>query len=185
VDEYRDIEDIVAACTLSSFVPGVTGPLAWSLPTISRASKKLKEMLDLGFIKKQRPNGEIVTVRPSSDSKLYPKPENYKGDFPYSLLDRGLSNAFPVIGKKAVVVTPMFGAFIPNPSISPNIDLDGKHPNTDSEDFEFQTEKQFQVAESKRLSQTSFEPAECFYYSANSLSADEDNLQRRYKQGRL
>ena len=186
VDEYRDIEDVVAACMLSSFVPGVTGPLAWSSPTISRASKRVKEMLDLGFIKKQRPNGEIVTVRPSSDSKVDSKPENYKGDFPY-FLDGGLSNAFPVIDEKTVVVTPMCGVFDPNPSISPDIDLYGKHPNTKSENVgdvlvakQKGSSKLLKVSDRVKLH---LNRQNAYTMRRIVLSSDEDNLQRRYSQG--
>ena len=51
VERYRDLEDVVACSMLSSYIPGVTGPLKLrDKDTSDRAGARLKEMVDLGFV---------------------------------------------------------------------------------------------------------------------------------------
>jgi hypothetical protein len=118
VDRYRDAEDIVAACMLSSYVPGFSGPFSGSSPTLQRASQRIQEMADLGFIKRQDPvSGEIGTVDLSMLSRDH-------RDFP-PFVDGGLSNGFPVIDSTTVLVTPIRGRFEPNRYICPPSDKYG------------------------------------------------------------
>jgi hypothetical protein len=177
---------------LSSFVPGVTGPLAWSSPAISRSSAKVKEMMELGYIKKQLPNGETVVFRPPEIEALVSdsKPENYTGEFPL-FLDGGLSNAFPVIDEKTVVCTPICGIFDPNPSVCPEIHLeqlnDIKPPNT--KDDNNKSSPNAKIKASAKLLCISdrvklhLNRQNAFTMRRIVLSSDDENLQHRYSQG--
>lgn len=128
VDRYRDVEDIVAACILSSFVPGVTGPLRYSSPTINRAAARIHEMMELGFIKRSLPNGKCEVVQAPNITKQEQE-EVHATNNPYPIegplfFDGGLSNAFPIVDEQTVVVTPISGIFDPHPAISPKFDED-------------------------------------------------------------
>lgn len=141
VDQYRDAEDIVAACMLSSFVPGVTSTLTGSSTAIVNASKRMREMVELGFVKKTSYPDNIIgnsgveeslpiTLPPAaykrgnpqrqeSDLTANQQPRQNKHGFP-DFVDGGLSNAFPVIDSRTVVVTPICGIYEPNPYIAPS-----------------------------------------------------------------
>ena len=140
VEEYRDAHDIAAACMLSSFIPGGTGLFSGSSDTILGSSKRLREMVALGYVKHIQ-NGETVTVklptknRDDGASKSCSVHDNdaIEDDFPnFQFLDGGLSNPFPVFDSSTVVVSPLCGIFDPNPFVSPAVrndkESDGK-PN--------------------------------------------------------
>jgi hypothetical protein len=91
VDRYRSVGDIIAACVLSSYIPGITGPALGSMAlkntSVARASEKLKEMVASGCVKKGW-NGEIfvqddannqntttTTTIPSNDTNTGLSPE--------------------------------------------------------------------------------------------------------------
>lgn len=171
VDRYRDAEDIVAACMLSSFIRGVTGPYSGTSPTMVRASKRVREMADLGFIKKQsREGGEIsrVTLAPASDSSNSSNAEN--DNFP-PFVDGGLSNGFPIIDQKTVLVTPIRGKFEPNLWICPPPDDQDTAPSDDDLVVLSQRVKLYMNRQNART------------FRRIILSSDETELQRRYSQG--
>jgi hypothetical protein len=111
------VEDIVAACILSSYVPCVTGPAWGSLASINLAVKRSKErvheMLELGFVKHGE-TGETVEPSTISNERLFRDREFY--------WDGGLVNLWPVVDETTVIVTPICARFSPNPSISPAVE---------------------------------------------------------------
>ena len=133
VDQYRDAEDVVAACILSSFIPGVTATLSGKSITIQDASNRLLEMIELGLVKKKEHTTtgrqRVVALKPSDfDNKLHLSNDELDSSetksrkssgFP-AFVDGGLSNGFPIVDSNTIVVTPICGVFDPNPSISPS-----------------------------------------------------------------
>lgn len=63
VDQYRNVNDVIAACILSSYIPGVTGPAlgtyASNHKSIIKASNQLHELIDIGYVK-NGVNGQIL-----------------------------------------------------------------------------------------------------------------------------
>ena len=174
VDEYRDAKDIVAACMLSSFIPGATGLMSGASPTIERSSARLREMTDLGFVKKQNgAGGEISTVLPSTTA-------DSEGDkdasFP-QFLDGGLCNGFPIIDEHTVLVTPIRGKFKPNRWICPSAEEETYHltdqADTDDDDL---------VVLSKRV-KLYMDRQNARTFRRIILSSDDSELQRRFSQG--
>ncbi|CAB9515068.1 Patatin-like phospholipase [Seminavis robusta] len=155
VDHYRDAEDVVAACMLSSYVPGATGTVNVS-PTLSRASSKIREMVELGYVKQRKPGSqEITTVRLES---------LMEDAFP-PFIDGGLCNGFPVFDSSTVVVTPLAGDFQPNRSVCPLVhDDDSLHRLSSRVALHLNRQN---VKTFRRM----------------ILSSDEDALQRRFSQG--
>ena len=55
IDQFRDVNDLVAACILSSYIPRFTGPRRGNLSkrhgAVSRANTRVQEMEALGFLK--------------------------------------------------------------------------------------------------------------------------------------
>ena len=110
IDEYRGIEDVVAACMLSSYIPGATGPLSAeynSNKTVQRSNQRLKSLL------KYNPTSlkDSFTNKPILDPM-----ESY--------WDGGLVNNWPIIDHTTLVVSPLHGDYSPNSSISPEWDDD-------------------------------------------------------------
>jgi hypothetical protein len=107
VDQFESVDEILAACILSSYVPGLTGPLLEmslrSNEAASRASRHLFKMLKRGVVKSSS-SGHPVQQLHREDSQFW---------------DGGLINMFPVIDADTCLVTPLSGNFA-NPSISPS-----------------------------------------------------------------
>jgi hypothetical protein len=106
VDEFENLQEILAACILSSYVPGLTGPapLARSFqihPAVLQANKCLKEMVERGAVKDRKGSRRERLHKETSE-----------------LWDGGLVNLFPTINKESILVTPFAGTF-KNPTISP------------------------------------------------------------------
>lgn len=153
-DTYRDIEDICAAAVLSSFIPGVTGPVQGAessenkgtfdqysyffllhsldrfylhekfilklilllIAAVGRAWKRLREMLELGFVK----DGESEEVLGLEDVYLDDN-NNESAATPY--WDGGISNMWPIYDSKTLIVTPVNGNYKPNPFVAPALVL--------------------------------------------------------------
>lgn len=116
IDEFRNVEDIVAVCILSSYVPFITGPARGSLASsnlaVKRSKERVHEMLELGFVK-HGDTGE--TVQPSNiQSETF-----FRGREFY--WDGGLVNVWPVVDETTIIVTPICARFSPNPYISPAV----------------------------------------------------------------
>ena len=118
VDKFRDINDICSACILSSYIPFGTGPLTPSddkNTAAQRAWEIVKEMERKGQIKHGL-TGEEVKVNgfDENDYDGEPQPSN---ELRY--LDGGLSNNFPQVDEKTLIVSPINGVFS-NPFIAPS-----------------------------------------------------------------
>jgi len=126
-DQYRDLNDIVSACILSSYIPIVTGPLMGAEDpfqnlAVQRAWRKVKEMHKQGFIK----NGLTNNVDKSVDNNLYQirqeEEDNKQAEKDAGgviFFDGGFANNWPTIDEFTVIATPLNGVFS-NPNISPN-----------------------------------------------------------------
>lgn len=117
MDTFRDVEDVVAACILSSYIPFVTGPAWGSLHTrnlaVKRAKDRIHEMVELGFCK----HGETgQVVKPTTAYDPFQNREYF--------WDGGLVNVFPIVDEKTLIVTPICARFSPNPYISPAVEND-------------------------------------------------------------
>ena len=116
VDQYRDVDDVVAACVLSSYIPGVTGPALGNKHlhhhAILRAAGRLQEMVRHGCVK-QGLTGEPL------------RPSDVSTDLRELYWDGGLVNAFPVYDANTVIITPIAADFV-NESINPSIEYRNK-----------------------------------------------------------
>ena len=106
INEFDSIAEILSACTLSSYVPGLTGPAPLersiqSHPACTHATQVVKQMLQRGAAKDANGNRKQKLMNESSE-----------------LWDGGLSKLFPTINSKTMLVTPFAGTFR-NPTISP------------------------------------------------------------------
>jgi hypothetical protein len=129
VDKYRSVDDVVAACILSSYVPGVTGPALGSLAiknhAVVRAARLMTDMIKDGCVKKGT-TGETVQVRQytsnvaeAEESRQQKKNRHVLGR--EICWDGGLVNAFPTIDHKTIIVSPVAADFT-NDAISPAIE---------------------------------------------------------------
>lgn len=100
VDTFTSVHDIVAACVLSSYVPGVTGPLVATggsnNQAVLRSQERLNELSRKGLVK---------------DAEGQPV-EAIKGETtPPVYVDGGFVNVFPVVDEKTLIVTPLSAHF--------------------------------------------------------------------------
>jgi len=139
VDDFRNLEDVVASCMLSSYIPGGTGPLKFgeNMPgflggisqksvadenntTVDRAGERLREMKQLGLVKYGL-TGEVdepnytTTELEDINSDSAPVIHRFSTDY----WDGGLVDVFPTFDESTVIVTPVIGLFDPNPAICP------------------------------------------------------------------
>ncbi len=137
VDSYRNVEDVVAACMLSSYIPGVTGPLLAdsiadklfgvfnvgiserdakaSNDAMKRAGRQLREMTRLGLVK------DGTTGLPSTQNKTESETETSNqddDDDSTRYWDGGIADLFPTFDSKTVIVAPINGIYT-NPAICP------------------------------------------------------------------
>lgn len=107
VDQYESLDEIVSACVLSSYLPGLTGPFLkishLSNGAAGRASRHLMKMTERGAVK--RSDGSPVQPFETAGQEI-------------RFWDGGLVNGFPVLGADTCLITPFTGNFS-NPSISP------------------------------------------------------------------
>ncbi len=108
VDSYRNAEDVVAACMLSSYIPAVTGPLLQDNinDTVQRASRQLHEMTKRGMVKDGRSGSKMNTS--SHDEE----------DHSTQYWDGGIADVFPTFDDDTIIVSPISGMYS-NPVICP------------------------------------------------------------------
>jgi len=126
MDEYRDFEDVVAACMLSSFIPGITGPVRGSLDTfdnktVQRSSQRIRALCtDIKTsIKDSAGNPVLLTEEEdgiSNSRDLY--------------WDGGLCNNWPTIDDSTWIVSPLSGDYSPNLYIAPEYKTDDQDSNS-------------------------------------------------------
>mmetsp|Transcript_54588 Transcript_54588/g.163111 ORF Transcript_54588/g.163111 Transcript_54588/m.163111 type:complete len:340 (-) Transcript_54588:38-1057(-) len=128
VDEYRDIEDAVAASILSSFIPGLTGTARGASCPHNEAVRwawgKVREMSSLGFVKDGCSGKPVESDIPQAAKDDETAKWHNSGVSPSKsenlcYWDGGLVNLCPTIDDFTVMVTPLHGSYSPNPSISP------------------------------------------------------------------
>lgn len=98
IDSFQSVEEIVAACVLSSYVPGATGPLLSSSVTnqaVRRSQEKLIELAKRGVVKDFY--GRSIEEDAKITSPIY--------------MDGGLVNVWPVIDNETLIVTPLTAHF--------------------------------------------------------------------------
>lgn len=114
VDQYRDVDDAVAACILSSYIPGATGTLRGAQcpmnASVRNSWARVFEMKRLGYVKDGK-TGQAVTSTETDEP----------GDLYY--WDGGLADVFPTIDDDTLIVSPINGHYT-NPSISPSMSAD-------------------------------------------------------------
>jgi hypothetical protein len=123
VDSYRSIDDVIAACILSSYVPGVTGPALGSMAlrnhAVVRAAGVMTEMMEHGCVKKGATGETLKLDQTTNETTLLNRIAREV------CWDGGLVNAFPTIDKDTVIVSPIAADF-KNASISPAIEYDSE-----------------------------------------------------------
>lgn len=160
VDTYRNLEDVIACSILSSYIPGITGPLNLKdrVPAIFggllneeiigakndtekkrrndasyRAGLRLNEMTCLGMVKHGK-TGVPTTVNETHD---------VHDDEPTIYWDGGIADVFPTIDENTIVVAPVNGLFDPNPSICPQMpDVDSGSATECGEGVDLESRKQ-------------------------------------------
>eukprot|EP00559_Dactyliosolen_fragilissimus_P008371 CAMPEP_0184861336 /NCGR_PEP_ID=MMETSP0580-20130426/6043_1 /TAXON_ID=1118495 /ORGANISM="Dactyliosolen fragilissimus" /LENGTH=332 /DNA_ID=CAMNT_0027358791 /DNA_START=370 /DNA_END=1368 /DNA_ORIENTATION=+ len=116
-DKYRDLNDVLSMCMLSSYIPLGTGPLFGTVDpfkntTVSRSWTTVKEMEELGFLK-EGITGYPVTKEISTNNVTDRIDNTY-------FFDGGISNMWPTIDESTLIVSPLNGKF-KNPHISPTV----------------------------------------------------------------
>lgn len=128
VDHYDSLEEVLSACILSSYIPGLTGPIMANTTmqrhgAVKRANKILLKMLDKGSIKTtygipvKRPENSWMNSKSHNGVVTYDDTEDFHNSIMF--WDGGLVNVFPVINMDTCIVTPFTG-FFTNPTISPS-----------------------------------------------------------------
>ena len=126
VNKFQSVEEIVSACILSSYVPGLTGPISdissGANGAVRRANKVLLRMMEQGSIKNSHaiplpsPLQRVDKERNQSQSSLNDSQQLLNN---IVFWDGGLANLFPRINMNTCIVTPFTGSFT-NPTISPS-----------------------------------------------------------------
>lgn len=155
VDQFRCLDDIVAACILSSYIPGVTGPALGNMArknhAVTRAAQQLDDMIRDGCVKKGT-TGETLQHSPlpsQSEPPLQPPPlqteQNNMNLDANSIMnktvsasntvreicwDGGLVNTFPTFDPDTIIVSPIAADFRYNRSISPAIEYQPRTEDT-------------------------------------------------------
>jgi hypothetical protein len=144
VDSFRNADDIIATCMLSSYIPGGTGPLHIhdKMPeflaglfgtknnsgstadsgkdktindTVHRAGARLRSMESIGLVKHGRTGLPVIPRQPKQEAELDQKPTVLSStDF----WDGGIADVFPTFDDKTVIIAPVNG-FFSNPAICP------------------------------------------------------------------
>mmetsp|Transcript_14985 Transcript_14985/g.22881 ORF Transcript_14985/g.22881 Transcript_14985/m.22881 type:complete len:358 (-) Transcript_14985:445-1518(-) len=96
IDTFDTPDDVVASSLLSSYLPGVTGPLFGKFSgqnvAIKKAQRRLKGLCKLGYVKDY--HGYSIPHLDNEDNRII-------------FLDGGLVNTWPVIDDTTLVVTPL------------------------------------------------------------------------------
>lgn len=98
IDSFQTVDDVVAACVLSSYVPGATGPLLSSNVTnkaVQRSQERLSELAKQGAVK------NFYGVSIEQDAKIASP----------IFVDGGFVNVWPVIDSDTLIVTPLSAQF--------------------------------------------------------------------------
>ncbi|KAL3774623.1 hypothetical protein ACHAWO_001994 [Cyclotella atomus] len=164
VDSFRNVDDIIATCMLSSYIPGGTGPLhlhdkmpefliglfgsnnnsgstARSVKdntindTVHRAGTRLREIEAAGLVKHGRTGLPVLPQKPNQETELDQKPIVLNStDF----WDGGIADVFPTFDDRTIIIAPVNG-FFSNPAICPMHSADEVVEEVTSQDSDGKT----------------------------------------------
>lgn len=125
IDQFRNTNDVLSACILSSYIPGLFGPARAIFDrknlVVRRACETLSELTHLGAVKfaySDEPVEQQTSESPSSGDRNQSHEDESATD---QFWDGGLSNVWPTLDDSTVIVSPISGIFEPNPSICPSL----------------------------------------------------------------
>ena len=170
VDQYQSIDDVISACTLSSYVPGLTGPAWGSLyerhSAVVRATQHLRGMIAAGSVK------QGATGKPIPPLSSVHHSEGVQGR--EICWDGGLVNGFPHVDEHTVIVSPLAGNFT-HDSITPSLDYVDESSNNDKK-----SPRALVVNDCAQIHLTT---ANAQTLRCMVLSSDDGVLQERFMQG--
>jgi hypothetical protein len=151
VDSYRDVDDIIACCMLSSYIPGATGPLNLKekVPdflrglidstlmngessgagkerindTIDRSGLRLNELEHLGMVKHGLTGLPVGNNNAKIDLTTHEGEHNFQPNKSVFFWDGGIADVFPTFDDNTTIISPVNGTFT-NPAICPLIPSD-------------------------------------------------------------
>jgi hypothetical protein len=109
IDSFQEVEDIVAACVLSSYVPGATGPLLSSSiinKAVQNSQLRLTRLSQEGRVKDFY--GNSIAERSKLVAPIF--------------MDGGFVNLWPIIDENTLIVTPLSATFPNHNHICPTTD---------------------------------------------------------------
>jgi hypothetical protein len=131
IDSYRSISDVAHACILSSFIPGVTGPLKGvddlSNTAVHEASAAINELVKLGAVK-HGPSGRVWSP-PVRTNNTKSTDNSARATVDEHFWDGGLSCIWPTLDDDTVIVCPFRANYHPNPAVHPAQPLPQPHPS--------------------------------------------------------
>jgi hypothetical protein len=161
IDQYRSIDDAIHACIVSSFIPGVTGPVKGvadlSNTAVRDATNTLKQLVKLGAVKhgpsgrhwmphsirkglKSTAVGNTGERRSLAEHGGTETADNAMEAEDWILpeepfWDGGLSCIWPMMDDKTVIVCPIRANYSPNPAVHPVTPLPPLHDGNASNPF--------------------------------------------------
>ena len=127
VDNFRDVDDLVASLLTSCFLPGKTGPFRGKkdhkFGAIRRAHERLKEMENLGFVQTYGSNEPVIQQELMMKRRIMLP--WHRGHERY-YVDGSYTHCFPREDNDTVIVTPVYMVHNVNPTISPECACSGK-----------------------------------------------------------
>ena len=111
VDKFDVVEDVVAASMISSYIPGVTGPLRPFSDNLNTAIMRSAFLLD-------ERKSQICDYDGNS-AYIFHENEKIDAKEKFNLIDGGVVNMWPSFDNQTTIVSPLSGSFTPNPNISP------------------------------------------------------------------
>lgn len=121
-DQFRNVDDLVAAIILSSYIPGTTGPWKGKRSkhhaAVARASEVVKEMEDLGFIKIITTKDPINVRQSMARGAVLSKLPNTRRRESY--IDGAIGDFLPVADKDTLLVSPFYFSHEENALIAPS-----------------------------------------------------------------
>lgn len=147
VDSFRELDDVIAACMLSSYIPGGTGPLHLhdKLPefltglfglknirstnketsngtiindTVHRAGIRLRLMESAGLVKHGKTGLSTVSQHPNHNKQDVGLDQESFVTSSTDFWDGGIADVFPTFDERTVIIAPVNGVFS-NPAICP------------------------------------------------------------------
>jgi hypothetical protein len=131
VDSYRSIADVVSACILSSYIPGLTGPARGvddsTHKAVRNATTTILQILQVGAVKDGATGKPLSLSDVSAEDKTgnettYEMPSTSRTE---PFWDGGLSCVWPTVDHSTIIVCPIRARYEPNPAIYPELQHNG------------------------------------------------------------